>query len=551
MSWNSMIQARLKRKMFSWNSPYALSAATCSLRKRNFMAISDSGSSTRISYRILSTWLPNRSPFAHYHSHCTPLQDHGLIPSPAERDTIFALSTPPGKGAVAVIRISGTRSRELYSKLLRPTPEHAPGRSIQPWKLKRCRLIDPGTEELLDDTLAVFFRGPRSFTTEDSLELHLHSSRAVIAATLRVLSAQPGCRLAEPGEFTRRALLAGRIDLTQAEGLADLINAETEAQRKGAMRVAEGNSRRRFESIRNEIIRCRTLAEALIDFGEGEEIEEGVWAQLIEQTTGLVKSIHLHLDDNRRGEILRSGVKLAIFGAPNAGKSSLLNYLAARPAAIVTPIAGTTRDVLEVSLDIGGIPVRVSDTAGLRYLLDGDDDSNAVEKIGIERAKRAVEEADVRLCVVSFEDLSSDGIGSEVSALLAPDTAILLNKLDKVGPDDLERCHLIFPGHRVWVGSVTNDAGMVSFVEGIAQLLKEKFENGSSHEEPLITHARHRTHMEAAVQHLEASLFYGPDGLVFAAEELRYASQELGKVTGDIGIEDILDVLFSKFCIGK
>lgn len=248
---------------------------------------------------------------------------------------------------------------------------------------------------------------------------------------------------------------------------------------------------------------------------------------------------------------MRSGIKLAIFGAPNAGKSSLLNYLAARPAAIVTPIAGTTRDVLEVSLDIGGIPVRVSDTAGLRYLLDRDGDANTVEQIGIERAKRAVEEADIRLCVVSLEDLASAGIDNEVSALLTPDTAILLNKHDKVGPEDLERCRLIFTDHRVWIGSVTNDTGMASFVDGIAHLLKDKFESGSTDEGPLITHARHRTHMEAALQYLEASLAYGPDGLVFAAEELRYASQELGKVTGDIGIEDILDVLFSKFCIGK
>ncbi|KAH7343735.1 tRNA modification GTPase TrmE [Rhizoctonia solani] len=547
-----MIQFQLKRKLFSRGvyTPASTTYSTYSLQTRNFSAISDSGSSKQTTHRFLPTWLLNRSPIAHYHTHHTRSLDHDLIPSPVERDTIFALSTPPGKGAVAIIRISGSRSRELYSKLLRPTTEPASGLSIQPWKLKRCHLIDPGTEEILDDALAVFFRGPRSFTTEDSLELHLHSSRAVIAAVLRVLSAQQGCRLAEPGEFTRRALLAGRIDLTQAEGLADLIEAETEAQRKGAMRVAEGSSRRRFESIRNEIIRCRTLAEALIDFGEGEEIEDGVWTELIEQTTGLVTLIRSHLNDNRRGEILRSGVKLAIFGAPNAGKSSLLNYLAARPAAIVTPIAGTTRDVLEVSLDIGGIPVRVSDTAGLRYL-DRDDDSNAVEQIGINRAKRAVEEADIRLCVVSLEDLASAGINNEVSALLTPDTAILLNKFDKAGPEDLERCHLIFPDHRMWIGSVINDTGMASFVEGIAQLLKEKFESGSSDEGPLITHARHRNHMEAALQYLEASLAYGPDGLVFAAEELRYASQELGKVTGDIGIEDILDVLFSKFCIGK
>ncbi|KAF8607914.1 P-loop containing nucleoside triphosphate hydrolase protein [Ceratobasidium sp. AG-I] len=479
-----------------------------------------------------------------------------LHPSPVERQTIFALSSPPGRGAVAVVRISGSRSRELSFKLLRPATTNAPntGRSTsfdsQPWKLKRCQVIDPETEEVLDDALAVFFRGPRSFTTEDSLELHLHSSRAVIAAVLRVLSAQPGCRPAEPGEFTRRALMAGRIDLTQAEGLADLIDAETEAQRKGAMRVAEGDSRRRFNAIRDDIIGCRTLAEAIIDFGEGEEIEEGVWEQLVQRTEKLVALIQTHLSDNRRGEILRSGVKLAIFGAPNAGKSSLLNYLAARPAAIVTPIAGTTRDVLEVSLDVGGIPVRVSDTAGLRYLMDTGGDLNTVEQIGIERAKKAVEEADLRLCVVSLENLGL-GIDDEVAGLLSPDTAVFLNKLDKAKPEDMGRARQLFPDQRVWLGSIVDEGGMGAFVQGLAELLKERFESGSQDEEPLITHARHRTHMDAALHYLEASLSYGPGDLVFAAEELKYASQELGKVTGDVGIEDILDVLFSKFCIGK
>lgn len=293
------------------------------------------------------------------------------------------------------------------------------------------------------------------------------------------------------------------------------------------------------------------MAEAVIDFGEGEEIEEGVWEQLVDQTKKLVILIRSHLDDNRRGEILRSGVKLAIFGAPNAGKSSLLNYLAARPAAIVTPIAGTTRDVLEVSLDVGGIPVRVSDTAGLRHLRDTSTDSHAVEQIGIERAKKAVEEADVRLCVVSLENISSNGIDSEVAALLTSETAVFLNKLDKASAGDLEKACQVFSNHPMWIGSITNDNGMGSFVDGVATLLKDRFEKGCSDEEPLITHARHRTHLEAAVNYLEASLTYAPDGLVFAAEELRYASQELGKVTGDVGIEDILDVLFSKFCIGK
>ncbi|KAG9126493.1 mitochondrial splicing system protein, partial [Ceratobasidium sp. 392] len=307
--------------------------------------------------------------------------------------------------------------------------------------------------------------------------------------------------------------MAGRIDLTQAEGLIDLIDAETEVQRKGAMRVAEGHSRRRFEAIRNDIIQCRTLAEAIIDFGEGEEIEEGLWAQLVERTTKLVKSIRTHLNDNRRGEILRSGVKLAIFGAPNAGKSSLLNYLAARPAAIVTPIAGTTRDVLEVSLDIGGIPVRVSDTAGLRDMLGQDNNLDTVEQIGIERAKKAVEAADIRLCVVSLENLRSGILDTEVADLLAPATAVFLNKLDLAGPEDLDKGRAMFSSQRVWIGSVVDEAGMGAFVDGMAELLKDRrvstmFEKGSTDEEPLITHSRHRTHLEAALQYLEASLAY-------------------------------------------
>ncbi|KAG8747387.1 mitochondrial splicing system protein [Ceratobasidium sp. 414] len=367
--------------------------------------------------------------------------------------------------------------------------------------------------------------------------------------------------------------MAGRIDLTQAEGLIDLIEAETEVQRKGAMRVAEGSSRRRFEAIRGDIIQCRTLAEAIIDFGEGEEIEEGLWTQLINHTTKLVNLIRTHLGDNRRGEILRSGVKLAIFGAPNAGKSSLLNYLgalttasitAARPAAIVTPIAGTTRDVLEVSLDIGGIPVRLSDTAGLRDPLNLNGNLDTVERIGIERAKKAVEEADVRLCVVSLENLRSGVLDGEVASLLTPDTAVFLNKLDVAGVGDLERGRELFSSQRVWVGSVVDDGGMSTLVDGLAELLKERwgfshftigllleFEKGSTDEEPLITHSRHRMHLEAALRYLEASLSYEPGDLVFAAEELRYASQELGKVTGEVGTEDILDALFSKFCIGK
>ncbi|KAI0363732.1 tRNA modification GTPase TrmE [Pilatotrama ljubarskyi] len=495
-----------------------------------------------------------------FSARCAERDADQLVLSDAQKKTIYALSTAPGKAGVAVVRISGPDSLEVWRRVVQ-TRGHGKGKSRErapePWKMYRCRVIHPATGEVLDDGLAVFFKAPRSFTTEDVLELHVHSGRAIISSVLSALACLPFCRQAEPGEFTRRAFEGGRLDLTQVEGLRDLIDAETETQRKLALRTAEGATRARLERLRNEIIQCMALVEALIDFGEGEDIEEGVYDQARERVQKLHSTIFHHLSDNRRGEIMRSGLRLAIFGPPNAGKSSLLNFLAQREAAIVTPIPGTTRDVLEMSLDIGGLPVIVADTAGLRKTDD------AVEKIGVERARRLVESSDIQLCVLPAPDVlvqSSQGDWvlrppSSLAPLITDDTLILLNKSDLLPHDGVLPSERGLPFQAIWQVSLTTGEGTLDFMKGLSKTLQRRYHllsaDGSRAEEPLITHARHRAHLENALQFLDAFLDTPPEDVVLAAEELRYAAQAIGKISGLIDVEDILDAVFRDFCIGK
>ncbi|KAL1937591.1 hypothetical protein VTO73DRAFT_13086 [Trametes versicolor] len=479
-----------------------------------------------------------------------------LLLSDAQRRTIYALSTPPGKAGVAVVRISGPDALEVWRQVVQIRREgkgKARERDPEPWKMHRCHVVHPQTHEVLDDGLAVFFKGPKSFTTEDVLELHVHSGRAIISSVLRALACLPFCRPAERGEFTRRAFEGGRLDLTQVEGLRDLIDAETETQRKLALRNAEGATRARLEHLRKEIIQCMALVEALIDFGEGEDIEEGVYDQARERVQKLRTTIAHHLSDNRRGEIMRSGVRLAIFGPPNAGKSSLLNFLAQRDAAIVTPVPGTTRDILEVSLDIGGLPVIIADTAGLRHTTD------VVEKIGVERARKSVETADIALCMLPADEVyvrTQQGrwelqVPPSLEPLLKQDNRLLLlNKMDLL-PEDAPQP---IPKD-AWQISLSTGTGCITFMRGLSNMLQERFnllgEDGARVEEPLITHARHRTHLENALGFLDAFLATPPEDVVPAAEELRYAAQAIGKISGLIDVEDILDAVFRDFCIGK
>ncbi|KAF8164832.1 tRNA modification GTPase TrmE [Crassisporium funariophilum] len=515
-----------------------------------------------------------------------------LTTTNAQRQTIYALSTPPGKGGVAIVRISGPDALQVWKRMVRPTMRKTSLEEPPAWKLHRCRIIHPESEFVIDDGLAVYFRAPYSYTTHPTIELHIHSGRALISALLSSLSALPTLRPAEPGEFTRQALLGGRLDLTQVEGLHDLIEADTEVQRVWALGGAGGETRAEYESLRTQIIGCLAQIEALIDFGEGEDIEEGVYDQARSQVVALLSQIQAHLSDNRRGELIRSGIRMAIFGPPNAGKSSLFNYLANRPASIVTPIPGTTRDVLELTLDIGGLPVIVADTAGLRETED------VVEGIGVQRGMEAVRNADISLCVLPMPEVLHSSqtatqkhqitLPESIRHLITPSTYFLFNKSDLIpnlhGYEDFTSSTAEFaaqtskpcppgPTHshtvadnvtqnldlskRAWTASLTTGAGTHEFVQGLSKALKSRFDihdpstNQSKTHAPLITRARHRVHLESACKFLQAFLDLPPSDIVLAAEELRYAAQAVGRVTGDIGTEDVLDALFRDFCIGK
>ncbi|KAF9468779.1 tRNA modification GTPase TrmE, partial [Collybia nuda] len=478
--------------------------------------------------------------------------------SDSQRHTIYALSTPPGKAGVAVVRVSGPDAFLVWKRMVRIRGGKGEYRSPVPWKMERCRIIQPEESgEALDDGLAVYFRAPRSFTKEDVVELHLHSGRAIVSSVLSALSKLPFCRPAEPGEFTRRAFEAGGLDLTQVEGLKDLIDAETEGQRRIALRAAGGIVKAQFDELRSGIIRCLANVEALIDFGEGEDIEDGVYDHARLQAQLLLVTIREHLDDKRRGEIIRSGIRLAIFGPPNAGKSSLLNFFAQREAAIVTPVPGTTRDILELSLDIGGLPVIVADTAGLRKTND------IVEIIGIERANVAVQTANISLCVLSLPEVlefASDGpqlrIPKALKQLITPNTHFLFNKSDLLKSPISSQALCSLTGKPAWTASLTTGEGLTKFLEGFSVALQNRLrydlhEDRPSSQAPLITRARHRIHLESACRFLEAFLRTSPHDVVLGAEELRYAAQAVGKVSGSIDVEDVLDSVFKDFCIGK
>ncbi|KDR74437.1 hypothetical protein GALMADRAFT_71147 [Galerina marginata CBS 339.88] len=497
-----------------------------------------------------------------------------LVTTDCQKQTIYALSTPPGKGGVAIVRVSGPDALHVWRRMARSYKFDQPMRDPTPWKLQRCRIVHPMNESLIDDGLAVYFRAPYSYTTLPTLELHIHSGRALISALLSALSSFPNLRPAEPGEFTRQALLGGRLDLTQVEGLHDLIEADTEVQRVWALGGAGGETRAEYDSLRKQIIHCLAQVEALIDFGEGEDIEEGVYEQAKTEASLLLSQIQKHLSDSRRGEMVRSGIRMAIFGPPNAGKSSLFNYLANRPASIVTPIPGTTRDVLELTLDIGGLPVIVADTAGLRETED------VVEGIGVQRGIDAIKNADISLCVLALPDVISPpsspihkvqiSIPPDLQDFITSSTYFLFNKSDLVPPSQrtffqegslaqlTQQDPTIDLNGRSWSASLVTNDGAHAFVQGLAEALKARFSihdptssNHSKLHAPLITRARHRVHLESACKFLEAFLALPPEDVVFAAEELRYAAQAVGRVTGDIGVEDVLDALFRDFCIGK
>ncbi|ORZ19318.1 hypothetical protein BCR42DRAFT_347768 [Absidia repens] len=431
--------------------------------------------------------------------------------------------------------------------------------NIKPRRASFRRILHPQTGHVLDRGIVLFFPGPNSFTGEDIVELHIHGGNAVINGILEALNELPYFRIAEQGEFARRAFDNDKLDLTELEGLADLLNAETELQRRLALQQAEGGLRHVFDHWREKIIHSMAITEAVIDFGEDENIEDGALDEVIKNIKELRDTITQHLDDKHVGEIVRSGVQVAIVGPPNAGKSSLLNRLAKREAAIVSDIPGTTRDVVEVTLNLGGFPVILSDTAGLR---ESDD---RIEMEGVKRAKARVELSDIKICLLSLSNLNLDSESSEqqhnvnidpiVRQVIDADTYVLLNKQDMVpGTSSFlalaDRIERETGARKVWSISCKTGQGMDVFLRDMVQILKARFDQSLANP-ALITQARHRQHLEQCLESLEAFLDIPVQDIVLGAEELRQAANSLGRITGRIDVENVLDALFGQFCIGK
>jgi len=394
-------------------------------------------------------------------------------------------------------------------------------------RASRVAVVDPESGERLDDGLALWFPGPKSYTGEDMAELHLHGSRAVLAAAMAALR-RLGLRLAEPGEFTRRAFLSGKLDLLQAEAIADLAAAETEAQRRQALRQLDGAQGRLYRGWSERLTRLSAHLEAAIDFPD-EDLPGDLEAEIARETADLAAAITAHLADGHRGERLRDGIGVAILGPPNAGKSSLLNRIARREAAITSPFAGTTRDVVEVAIDLDGYPVLLADTAGLR------DSADFVEQEGLRRALARAEAAELRLFVFdAARPRDADG----AARWPGPETLLVANKIDLLpAPSDLPK--------GAFAVSALTGAG----IDRLLATLGEKIAETYRIEAPLLTRARHRQALEDAAAALVRSLAAPLPEL--RAEDLRLALRSLGHITGVVGVEDLLDVIFRDFCIGK
>jgi tRNA modification GTPase len=463
----------------------------------------------------------------------------------ADRDTIFALSSGRPPAAIAVVRVSGTRAGDAVVALA--------GRLPAPRRAMLARLRSTGTGELrhqgepIDDALILWFPGPRSETGEDTAEFQLHGGRAVVAAMLVALGRLPGLRPAEPGEFTRRAFENGKFDLTGVEGLADLIGAETEAQRRQAYRQLAGALGEHAERWRARLIEALALVEALIDFPDEGGVPQDLLRPALTIAAALENEIRALLGDAHRGERLRDGLVVAIAGPVNVGKSSIINRLTKRPAAIVSPYAGTTRDVIEVHLDLGGYPVTVLDTAGVR------DTEDPVEQEGVRRAQERAKGADLVLWVVDATGVNLVGPPAALRSADAPAVWLVLNKCDLVeggGLGDQRHCDAgngsTYPQYRV---SAMTGESFDELVGGLAEYAGQFF---GVNESSLITRQRHRTLLTSCADALRRAFAEGESGREdIIAEELRQAAQALGRLTGRVDVEDVLDVIFRDFCIGK
>ncbi len=450
--------------------------------------------------------------------------------------TIYALSTAKGRAGIAVIRVSGPETSGTIKAICRkglPLPRTA----------RLDWFCGPLSGEKLDQGLVLWFPAPNSFTGEDVAEFHIHGGKAVVEGFLKALSKIEGLRPAEAGEFSRRAFDNGRLDLTEIEGLGDLIAADTEAQRQQALTQMSGGLGSLYEGWREELIEVRALVEAHIDFAD-EDLPASIMDGVDERVGALRDQMSGHLADGWRGERLREGVQIAILGAPNVGKSTLLNALARREVAIVSDIAGTTRDVVEVHLDLGGYAVTVADTAGLRQTED------EIEREGVKRAHARAGQADLKIVMADARQWPL--IDPDVEQLIDEKSLIIVNKADLSGKAGMgiTSSHPQKSCLGVWFVSAKTGQGFADFLQEMGDIVRKLLDRGDDAESPPMTRARHRRALQESQEHLNRYLAEHSD-VVLMAENLRLAARFLGKITGRVDVEDVLDVIFSEFCIGK
>jgi tRNA modification GTPase len=442
--------------------------------------------------------------------------------------TIYALSTGPGISGIAIVRVSGEDTKKVI-KLLTNTALPKPRVAT----LRKINKIN--TSELIDEGIILWFPGPESYTGEDMAEFHIHGSKAVIDALHHSISKVENCRLAEAGEFTKLAFQNGKINLLKAESIADLISAETEIQRQQAIKIMNGKSADKFNSLREKLLKILSHVEAKIDFPD-EDLPEDILKNIKKISNEVILNIEKILDDQKVGERIREGFKIAIIGPTNAGKSSLLNHLSNRDAAIVSEIAGTTRDVIETHLNIDGYPVVVSDTAGIR------DSKNEIEKKGIKLALDKAENADLKLIVIDVKSIDFKGV---LEKLMDENAILVVNKSDLL-KEDLS--YEIKNFEHVLI-SVKNNLNVEDLIFKIKNKLKNKFIKS---EDILITRERHRQHLEQCLNYLKNfEEKNAAEDFDKAAEDLRLATRHLGMIVGKVDVEEILGSIFNDFCIGK
>ena len=442
--------------------------------------------------------------------------------------TIFALSSGPGLSGIAVIRVSGPNTKNVLKNMTIspiPSPKVAVVR----------KFINPKTKDLIDQGILLWFPGPESYTGEDMAEFHVHGSKAVIEAINLSLSKIEGCRLAEPGEFTKIAFQNGKINLLKAESISDLISSETEIQRKQAIKIMSGKSSDKFNSLRERLLKILSNIEAKIDFPD-EDLPDNILKNIHSETKSIKNEIDKILNDQKVGERIREGFKIAIIGPTNAGKSSLLNYLSKRDIAIVSEIAGTTRDVIEAHLNLNGYPVVISDTAGIR------DSKDEIEKKGIKLALERAEKADLNLIVIEPKSVDF----SRFLKKFRPKNSILVINKMELGTDNITE---EIKNYETVLISIKKEKNLDKLINLIKENLKNKF---ILQDDIYITRQRHRTNLEKCVEHLtnfeeKKSL----EDFDKAAEDLRLATRYLGTIVGKVDVEEILGSIFKDFCIGK